>query len=67
MQSAAQDGPLPIREAARTIYDAVYPSEEWAPVGFDEAERYETVHYRNAVAAARSVFGHVIEGLGKLA
>lgn len=42
-----------LRDAARTIYDTVYPSEEWAPVAFDEAERLETVHYRNAVAAAR--------------
>lgn len=67
MQSSAQDSPPPVREAARTLYDAVYPSEEWAPVGFDEGERYETVPYRNAVAAARSLFGHVIEGLGKLA
>ena len=43
----------PLRSAARTIYDTVYPSEEWTPVPFEEAERMETVHYRNAVAAAR--------------
>lgn len=48
---AKQDGPL--REAARTIYNTVYPSEEWTPVPFDEAERLQTVHYRNAVTAAR--------------
>jgi hypothetical protein len=44
----------PLREAARAIYEAVYPSEEWTPVGFDEAERHETVHYRNALSAART-------------
>ncbi len=39
--------------AARAIYDACYPSEDWAPVGFDEAERFRTVHYRQAVGAAQ--------------
>ena len=29
---------LQLRPAARAIYDACYPGEEWAPVGFDEAE-----------------------------
>ena len=42
-----------LRATARAIYDAVYPGEEWAPVGFEEAEKFGTVHYRNAVAAAR--------------
>lgn len=48
-----------LREAARAIYESVYPSEDWAPIGFEEAERYRTVHYRQAVGAAqraRSVF-----------
>jgi hypothetical protein len=44
---------LQLRAAARAIYDACYPSEDWAPVGFDEAERYRTVHYRQAVGAAQ--------------
>lgn len=57
----------PAREAVRAIYDAVYPGEEWTPVAFDEAERFETVHYRNAVTAARSAFGCVLEGLGRIA
>ena len=43
-----------LRAAARAIYDAVYPSEEWTPVPFAEAEKFGTVHYRNAVAAARA-------------
>jgi hypothetical protein len=43
-----------LREAARAIYDTVYPSQEWAPVGFDEAERHDTIHYRNALCAART-------------
>ncbi|MDO7843559.1 hypothetical protein [Sphingomonas immobilis] len=44
---------LQLRAAARVIYDACYPSEDWAPVGFDDAERYGTVHYRQAVGAAQ--------------
>ena len=43
---------LLLRAAARAIYDACYPSDEWSPVGFDEAERCGTVHYRQAVDAA---------------
>jgi len=43
----------PLRDTARAIYDTVYPSDEWTPVGFDEAERHDTVHYRNALCAAR--------------
>ena len=41
-----------LRAAARAIYDACYPGDEWAPVGFEEAERCRTVHYRQAVGAA---------------
>lgn len=47
-------GCAPLRAAARAIYDACYPSDEWAPVGFDEAERCGTVHYRQAVGAAQA-------------
>ncbi len=43
---------LLLRAAARAIYDACYPSDDWSPVGFDEAERCGTVHYRQAVDAA---------------
>jgi len=39
--------------AAPAIYDACYPSDDWSPVRFDEAERFGTVHYRQAVDAAR--------------
>lgn len=42
-----------LRTAARGIYNSCYPSDEWTPVGFEEAERYESVHYRQAVDAAR--------------
>ena len=42
-----------LRAAARAIYDAVYPTDELAPVGFDEAERFATIHYRRAVQAAQ--------------
>lgn len=44
---------LRLRDAGRAIYDACYPGEEWAPVGFDEAERCRTIHYRQAVGAAQ--------------
>lgn len=46
-----QHDPL-LRASARAIYESCYPSEDWAPVGFDEAERVRTVHYRQAVDAA---------------
>ena len=42
-----------LRAAARAIFDACYPSDDWSPVRFDEAERFGTVHYRQAVDAAR--------------
>jgi hypothetical protein len=44
---------LQLRAAARAIYDACYPSDDWAPCGFDEAERCGTIHYRQAVGAAQ--------------
>ena len=44
---------LQLRAAARAIYENVYPSEEWAPATFDQAERFGTVHYRQAVGAAQ--------------
>lgn len=43
-----------LRAAARAIYDACYPGDEWTPVNFDEAERCGTVHYRQAVGAAQA-------------
>ncbi len=43
---------LRLRAAASVIYGAVYPRDEWTPVSFEEAERRETVHYRQAVEAA---------------
>lgn len=46
---------LQLRAAARAIYDACYPGEEWAPTPFDEAEKYRTVHYRQAADAARQM------------
>ena len=48
-----------LRAAAREIYEACYPGEEWTPVPFDQAERHGSVHYRQAVDAAqraRSMF-----------
>ena len=44
---------LQLRAAARAIYENVYPTEGWAPVSFDQAERFGTVHYRQAVGAAQ--------------
>lgn len=43
---------MALRQTARAIYESVYPSEEWTPVPFDQAERFGTIHYRNAVEAA---------------
>ena len=43
---------VPLREAVRAIFDACYPSDEWCPVRFEEAERVGAVHYRQAVEAA---------------
>lgn len=45
-----------LRAAVQEIYDAVYPGEEWnGAVPFVDAERLETVHYRQAVEAALRV------------
>lgn len=41
-----------LRASARAIYDACYPTDELAPCGFDDAERYGTIHYPRAVQAA---------------
>lgn len=49
-----QHDPL-LRAMTRAIYDACYPTDDWAPVGFDEAERTGTIHYRQAVDAAKQV------------
>lgn len=56
-----------LRAAARAIYDACYPSEDWAPVNFDEAERARTVHYRQAVDAALRAKGIFAAGGEQLA
>lgn len=48
---------LRLRAAAREIYNACYPGEEWSPTDFDEAERYGTIHYRQAVGAAHRARG----------
>lgn len=52
---------LQLRAAARAIYDACYPSEEWAPYPFEQAERFETVHYRNALGAAQQAQSVLID------
>ncbi|WP_310531234.1 hypothetical protein [Novosphingobium sp.] len=42
-----------LRDAARAIYESVYLGDDWTTVPFDEAERFGTIHYRNAVDAAQ--------------
>jgi hypothetical protein len=42
---------LRLRAAARVIYDNVYSPVDPAPFSFDEAERFGTVEYRQAVGA----------------
>ena len=44
---------LQLRAAARVIYNECYPTEDWAPVCFEEAEKFGTIHYRQAVGAAQ--------------
>jgi len=51
-----------LRAAARAIYDACFPTEEIAPVGFDQAERFRTIHYRRAVEAAQACFAIRADG-----
>ena len=48
---------LQLRAAARAIYEACYPSDDWARFGFDEAERFGTIEYRQAVDAAQQARG----------
>lgn len=43
---------LRLRAAARAIYNNVYPAVDPAPFSFEEAERFGTVEYRQAVGAA---------------
>jgi hypothetical protein len=50
---------LQLVAAARAIFDACYPSEDWSPFSFEEARRYGTVHYRQAVDAAKQVRGEL--------
>ncbi|ARR55307.1 hypothetical protein GG804_14275 [Sphingomonas histidinilytica] len=45
---------LRLRAMARAIYDACFPTEDTAPVGFDQAEHFGTIHYRRAVEAAQA-------------
>jgi len=50
-----------LRAAARAIFDACYPSDDWSPVRFEEAERFGTVHYRQAVEAALRAWSMLAE------
>jgi len=43
---------MQLRAAAEAIYHEVYPSDDWSPLPFEDAERYGTIHYRQAVGAA---------------
>jgi hypothetical protein len=44
-----------MRAAARAVYETVCPSEAWSPLGFEEAEGFGTVHYRQVVEAVLEV------------
>ncbi len=44
---------LRLRAAARAIYENVYPPVDSAPFSFDDAERFGTAEYRQAVGAAQ--------------
>jgi hypothetical protein len=60
------DHDVRLRAAARAIFDACYPSEQWSPLGFEEAERCGTIHYRQAVDAARSARSLLSEAVTQL-
>jgi len=51
-----------LRAVARAIYDACYSSGDWVLAGFDEAERFRTVQYRQAVGAAQQARVELIGG-----
>jgi hypothetical protein len=43
-----------LRATAKAIYNEVYPpSDDQSPLPFEDAERYGTIHYRQAVGAAQ--------------
>jgi len=44
---------MQLRATAKAIYETVYPSDDWSPLPFEDAERYGTIHYRQAVGAAQ--------------
>ncbi|KQM21689.1 hypothetical protein ASE73_15010 [Sphingomonas sp. Leaf24] len=44
-----------MRAAALAVYEACYPTDDWARLDFDDAERHRTVEYRQSVDAARQV------------
>ncbi len=50
-----------MRAAARAVYDACFPTEEVAPVGFEDAERFGTIHYRRAVEAVQAATPHLLD------
>jgi len=58
---------LRLRAAARAIFDACYPSDDWSPVRFEDAERFRTVHYRQAVDAALQARAMLAESAAQLA
>jgi hypothetical protein len=55
-----------LRAAARAIFDACYPSEDWSPVGFEGAERCGTIHYRQAFEAARHARSMLTEAVTQM-
>jgi hypothetical protein len=48
-----------------TCLRAAARADELAPVGFDEAEKYGTIHYRRAVEAAQGARVHLLFGRGE--
>lgn len=51
-----------LRAAARAIYDTCFPADAVALVGFDDAERHGTLHYRRAVEAAQTARAYFRSG-----
>lgn len=44
-----------MRAAAQAVYEACYPSDDWARLPFEDAERHRAVEYRQSVDAVRQL------------
>ena len=52
---------LLLRAAARAIYDACYPSDDWSPTGFDEAELKSLYEKMRSLQTGTKPFDHKVK------